>query len=375
MFELEESRTSDFFQLPIESNCGIPGIYLFRLNQYPGGNFVNLATEPKTIPGVGDLETTTVRADFSTVTAEPIDLSDLPEPFLLPFGPQHNDSFTRKMDDGCSDEQFLSRRFRFGSLTFDSLYVCTNGHISFGSGNSILWWSSSDTFITPFLADADIEENIFDYGCFDSSYPGWRENICNLYHRLDQYSSGFYNHYINSYVGDPNLEQAIEDWNAMSFRASELNVRRDDELTLLLMRRNTTKYVNLVNNIMKREVTSQSDLDILTDLIDDFEPNFEASFAYVVTFYKNSRYPGILDEVNSYQVVIVCDNFGGPWNRTQDHCFCLFDYFEITWDAVSSARAGFNTPGKILFTCVFLCAIRICRVTFNFPVSRSVDTF
>ena len=57
--------------------------------------------------------------------------TQLDEPFLLPFGPLHNDRFVDKRIDQCSIgyEVTDQNRFMFGRTEVHTLYTCNNAYI------------------------------------------------------------------------------------------------------------------------------------------------------------------------------------------------------------------------------------------------------
>ena len=340
--QLEEAGSSDMMHLANRSNCDIPGIYLFRISQWAGSYLALPITDPEPDPpqpvGSKDLP----------------DLSHLPEPFLLPFGPNSGDTFTKKVDSGCSSLQPISRSLVFGSNSYSWLYVCTNGYISFENEiDAMTYWFSSRTFIAAFLDDLDIRDNLLDYACFSSEYVDYREPICAYLETADFDPERVVNQDLeDTGIEDPELLLYVEMWFNEQFPLKDLNVNRDDYLTWLLMGKNTTKYVNLGNNIMKREITNQSDFDRINTLIATQDLVFKATFGYVVTYYKASRDYTPLAEFNSFQIILACDDFD-TFGNFEDNCFAIFDYFEIQ-SKDSYADAGFNAG------CEY-----ICRVTFN----------
>ena len=250
--------------------------------------------------------------------------------FVLPFGHTFGDTFTTKGDDTCSPEQDLGRTIRFGNQRYDSVYVCTNGYLSFGGMNTFFSPSSFDSpsypLLAAYLSDIQTNDNLLDYGCsvinyddpqFDSYlnvYYYTQETICGTF--LDNSYPVFYQNLNSDYIADDDLRSQVEAWRLTAFNSEDLNVQFDDNITLDLMGSNTE--VNLANNIFKRIVSSQSDLNFLTEITQRFTPAFVASFAYVATYYKVGAYHRRIDGFNSFQIIIVCNDAetgGGSWRR------------------------------------------------------------
>ena len=275
--------------------------------------------------------------------------------FVLPFGHSFGDTFLIKGDDTCSTEQDLGRSIRFGSHQYDSVHVCTNGYLSFGRENSnydpSFFDSPGSPVLAAYLSDVQTYDNLLDYGCsminYDTQqdyYPIVQEDICELF--LYNSNPVFYQWLNSDYIADDALRSQVEAWRSTAFNSQDLNVQFDDEITLDLMGSNTK--ANLANNIFKRKITSESDLNLLTELIQQVnqETRFVARIGYVATYYKVGAFQQRIDGFNSYQIIIVCNDAetGVP---EDDDCFSLLDYVEIGWSdntvsAATSARAGFN---------------------------------
>ena len=50
---------------------------------------------------------------------------------ILPFGNSHGDKLNPKLDDGCGEKLTLPHNFTFYSKSYDSIWVCNNGILSF----------------------------------------------------------------------------------------------------------------------------------------------------------------------------------------------------------------------------------------------------
>ena len=177
-----------------------------------------------------------------------------------------------------------------------------------------------------------------------------QEKICELF--LYNSNPVFYQWLNSDYIADDALRSQVEAWRSTAFNSQNLNVQFDDEITLDLMGSNTK--ANLANNIFKRKITSESDLNLLTELIQQVnqETRFVARIGYVATYYKVGAYQQRIDGFNSYQIIIVCNDAetGVP---EDDDCYSLLDYVEIGWSdntisAATSARAGFNDNSGLI---------------------------
>ena len=134
--------------------------------------------------------------------------------------------------------------------------------------------------------------------------------------------------------------EAIDDWNSFLSENPDniIDIYSDDELARAIFGSDTTKYVNLANNVFKRETNNESDLSILTSFLQPVNPGFEAKWAFVATWYKlPARARPRQFFFNSYQAIITCD-IRSVSNSEDDICFVIFDYFEIQW--TGSARCG-----------------------------------
>ena len=98
---------------------------------------------------------------------------------------------------------------------------------------------------------------------------------------------------------------------------------------------------SLANNIFWRKDSRRTTLDYINDVIskNSAHGSFYSSWAMVVTFYKVGYSSGRTDLLNTFQLVMACDDF--------NQCVCLFLYDVIQWTKYSnsvdhSALAGFS---------------------------------
>ena len=264
---------------------------------------------------------------------------DLEDPFLFPFGPDHNDTFNTKRLDYCSSEQNLSYSFSFGEKSYSSLFVCMNGYISFNSSFNSFRPHHFDIVTVPLIvalfSDVHTYDNFLDEMC--DAKTAFQEQICQLtLSNLADFTLNFN----NDLIIDETIRNKTIEWEQKLFDASIFDMYYDDYISRLVFGKSTTKYVNLANNIFKREM-SQSDKKIAQDLVRVKISNFTADWGYVATWYKVGPYPHRIDAFNSFQVAIAC----GVVNASK-RCFVLFDYFELqwgwnAWQGQTFARAGF----------------------------------
>ena len=77
---------------------------------------------------------------------------------VLPFGATHGDSLNPKIDDGCGEKLALPDKFSFYSKSYDSIWVCNNGILSFSGATSDYTpkaFPSNYPWICIFWADID----------------------------------------------------------------------------------------------------------------------------------------------------------------------------------------------------------------------------
>ena len=268
---------------------------------------------------------------------------NLEEPFYFPFGPDYNDTFNPKVPGACSSEQKFDYSFKFGPNFYSSLFVCNNGIIEFKTVNVT-------ATIAPFVADVDTRDQFFDRMCFypyqtyddkfDIFAPSWTpfyEAACLAANTSAMFSINFYT---NDYIVNEIVRNKTIDWEQRLFAGSTFHLNYDDYISRLVFGNETTKYVNLANNIFKRQL-SLSDKVLCEELIRKKVANFIAEWGYVATWYKVGTLWYRIDAFNSFQVIIICGSV-----ETVKRCFTLFDYFELQWNRWQSAdsfsAAGFD---------------------------------
>ena len=336
------------------SNYGSPGKWVFNLS------------------GLNQTESTDDEVSF--YDEKPFDKNE--EPFLLPFGPKHGDQFFRKTDyTACSHDHFSDSQLTVNSRLFDYYEFCTDGTLkllkypicySRDCGCGYYWYfrgyeSSSCEYpvLTIYnLQTINTEDNLIDYICSENylnrdDVEYWRrwdiDEFCPLVDnsgenrhpiRWEEYSS-----YEQTQLGITDEQrEAIEEWNGFLSKYPEnIGVTSDDELALAIFGSDTTKYVNLGNNVFKRETMEESDLSILTFFLRPVNPGFGATWAFVATWYKippETRRRRL--NYNSYQTIITCDVKSDSTSE-DDVCFVVFDYFEIQW---TGSEEGWNGPAQ-----------------------------
>ena len=151
---------------------------------------------------------------------------------------------------------------------------------------------------------------------------------------------------------------AIHEWNEfITQHTGNVDISTDDDLAKAIFGSDTTKYVNLANNVFKRVTKKESDLYIVNSIVSELYPGFSAAWAVVATWYK---LPGSMSgsfAYNSYQAVITCD-FKIESTNEDDICVVLFDYFEMQWTGAESAwqrviaQCGVKeNKGKLAISC------------------------
>ena len=212
-----------------------------------------------------------------------LNASNLPDPFILPFGQENGDTFSKV--GSCSLAVELERSFRLNNKTIDKVYVCWDGYMMFDSEHWVFpsggtlrnFQSVSQPLIAPFYADHGIERRFLDSRCeytleettFYASDMNWcREFFSDFFY--DRYFHDIYHYY--TWRLTSNNEDRLEISKIMQqndFDREKLKelVREDDEATLEFFGKETTRYPNLVNHAMRRQVTEGEDLEILNRLI------------------------------------------------------------------------------------------------------------
>ena len=325
--------------------------------------------------------------DSSQENNEQSGSTDSEEPFLLPFGPKHHDSLSFQFPlhdpyllDGCSLPQVLEIPLTIANIQFDWLFVCLKGVIELRSVNfegtwGELWntesgifqqWTANNNYnhrgneqynglnvfgltMNVFAVDpyeATVDDGFVDYLClfaqdasdyFDlnvqyladpSECPGtpptWREINWHQWVTMRGWT-------------DKETLEAVINWNLKDRHKDDVDFTSDDSLAEKIFGKNTTKFVNLANNIFVRESTNESDLAIVTNFIRTNAANsdFEATWVSVFTWYKvasrsSDNYwdqDDFLQWFNSFQLVLACDDTKETENGIR--CFAIYDYFEL----------------------------------------------
>ena len=301
---------------------------------------------------------------------------ELKDPFLLPYGPKNGDMFATK--EGCSLATDLDHSFKIGNKTVDKVYVCLDGVLKFSTTSELFrdnnWWWWRDDFsridyaiVAPFLSDHEIDHRFLDdrcsYSVEENSFYGYEgSDWCRAV-----YSENFNEH--NSWYRpwrDSPTEEHLEQIKQLHSRnltreQLEVMVHVDDETARLYFGNDTTKYVNLAENIMRRQVTEGEDLEILTKVIQQKEgaDDVIVDWALAITWYKIPfRCNG-----NDWSNTEAEDSFNWNSNRCfasfqlsvacgSEKCFSIFNYFEVNgspryWWWHSKVYCGlFNGQGK-----------------------------
>ena len=347
------------YKIPIQyeslsssSNYGSPGKWVFDLSD----------VKNKSNPD----------EDISAYNNRELNKND--EPFLLPFGPKHGDYILEKYSYTCCyREEFSSSQLTVNSQLFHQYEFCTDGALklkyptcySSDCGCGYYWYSwryESSSCEYPVLTIYNLqtintEDNLIDYMCSenylnrdDVEYWRWGiDEFCPLVDnrwenrhplRWDEY--WWYTEYEQNQLGITDEQrEAIEQWNDfLSDNPENIDVTSDDELARAIFGSETTKYVNLANNVFKRETMEESDLSVLTSFLRPVNPGFAATWAFVATWYKipPDTWPRRLN-YNSYQAIITCDVKTDSTSE-DDVCFVVFDYFEIQWTGSEQGRNG-----------------------------------
>ena len=325
-------------------------------------------------PGNGSEPITNFGASFEDKDKK----NNLEEPFLLPFGPKNNDSFSYQHRiyalysqfsyRTCSLPQILDTPLTLSGIQFDWLFVCLNGELELRSFRNSESWG--ETWVE------------------ESSYP-WYDYNNRQYEGLDSFALTVrtFNGYWRSYVNDNQVDylcafareassphdlyfqyldysfcpgiptwwdkwnwndavtmmgwtdtetlEAVIDWNTKGKHEWDVDFHSDDSLSEMIFGEESTKYINLANNIFRRESTDNSDLQIITKFIKSNPENedFQATWCAVATWYKvasvkNSwRQKHMLQWFNSFQLIVACDNTSEIENATR--CFAIYDYFQV----------------------------------------------
>ena len=170
----------------------------------------------------------------------------------------------------------------------------------------------------------------FDYSCLYSlefySAESYFNDVCSQILSRENPTSSF--PLLSTYgISDDQKLAAVVEWNEkiMKTPLHNLDITVDDEISRLLLGENSTKYVNLAGNVLKRETREESDLNVINSFISQGDRSFLAEFAYVVTWYKI----GTTDDAslfNTFQCIITCG---------AESCFIIYDFCELQWGEVS----------------------------------------
>ena len=345
--------------LTSSSNCGFPGRWILDVTDSANASVANLSK----ITHFDEVEVDNARSQ---------------QLFLLPFGPKHGDRFLRKSSSSqCTyvqleDQTFLSKTRP--NSQYNRIRVCSTGYII------ILDWCSSSSLSScqyPVLAIyptayTNTADNLVDYMCteayFDTSssnYDTWRRaynyEFCSFFDTSHVLSWDFFHQHKQLQYTNPNYQDytpftpshydfrtrhlyteaenhVIEAWNELiSTSSDELDIHSDDQLAQTLMGSETTKYVNLANNVFKRQTTDAADLSTINSLLQLNYPHFEASWALVATWYKLQQQYAPSKAHNSYQAIITCGIQSEVSSSKHRSCFIIFDYFEVQWTSMISS--------------------------------------
>ena len=283
---------------------------------------------------------------------------ELNDPFLLPYGPKNGDVFATRQ--GCSLGTDLEHSFKIGNKTVEKVYVCLDGVLKFSTPPELFqdydywywgWWWWDNEFdwihyaiVAPFLSNHGTDGRFLDdrcsYSVEENSFYGydgsdWCREVYS--ESFNDYSS-WYRPWDHSTI-EEHLHQIkqLHDRN-LTREQLEVIVHGDDETARLYFGNDTTKYVNLADNIMRRQVTEGEDLEILTKIIQLKEgaDDVIVDWALVVTWYKIRFHC----YGNDWSDTETEDSFNWDSNRCfasfqlsvacgSERCFSIFNYFEV----------------------------------------------
>ena len=282
----------------------------------------------------------------------------------LIFGANHV-KYLDKTEDGCIEvsAETVPGSYKVGPTNYDSIVVCENGYLfPHVSGDSIpTKWGDGNDFDSPsvnMIAVALINntrlDNWIDYACPDNIKGGFTsEKICAVFKEAsDNYAAptsvDLYT-FRPSYGANAVRADAIKDWIADGDNVISSYALYDDKRTF---GQTIIEYIfaqtpgeifarGAVNNVIARVMLSSEYSKVTAVVTDGFTPNWGT----VVSWYKVSQPPEIVDKQNTFQFVLSCQT--SPTSR----CITLFDYFELMYienDGIY-LRAGINGPtlGKI----------------------------
>ena len=310
---------------------------------------------------------------FCVVCGHAASIPDTDDPFLLPFGPKHRDAFASR--EGCSLAMDLDQSFKIGNSTVEKAYVCLNGVIKFNLPGELFvqtptYWEWNDfpdfqaidyPIVAPFLALHRLENRFLDYRCLysveENSFYGNQFWCMEIYEEYFHPAGTLYQYFSRDFrpdnvmAADETME-LFKELHERDLTKSDLAtiIHKDDEVALWFFGQNSTKYVNLADNIFSRQITSGEDLEILNKVITgtmENSENFVGQWSLVVTWYKiRVRHcdssTGVVigyyfyECSVSFQIIIVCSEEGDISGR----CFVIFNYFETTglswWQLVNA---------------------------------------
>ena len=262
----------------------------------------------------------------------------LEEPFDLEFGPDVGDKFQDKADGCTSDLMGLEGPLRYDNYTIVGVKACPNVYID-------LVDDAGDTHNIEIAdIDGDTEDTILDRMCMPSVDDD--DNICEWYLQYDSTSDAYeadFSDYVTGKHAIIFTYEKAHEWDYISFLRKNVDIYFDDQWTTVLGGADT-KYVNLVDNIFVRNISSQHDLDIINSRIGQ---DFSADYGAVMTFYKVKDYSFLLNYQISAQVVIACDQAQNTTNQTvhvtDNKCYMMTQYRDVNYmvEDGSSAEASF----------------------------------
>ena len=344
------------------SNFGSPGKWVYQLSS----------------------ESTDIVKSFSSVTTSDSNENTDNEPFMLPFGPKHGDTFSYQQrrnsmhwyggnsGTSCSFPQILDEPMAVFGTTFDWLFVCLNGQIELRSFDLTSQWLKDGSHTVEYETSVRIhvfetkeqvttaEDNLMDYLCVYAMNDG--DASLNFQYLADPCPAEKQKHEVwdwkrkvgpwdwqrqfldmNVWTDEETLEAVVE-WNKKQ-NVSPIDFTSDDEVSLNIFGTDT-KYVNLANNVFTRESTQPTDLSIINGVLnsDPMFSEFDGTWSFVATWYKtfshekysSSQAPAFL---HSFQMVITC---GTKPPGTNQICLAIFDY------------QGLSTQPSLLFPGVYL---------------------
>ena len=308
----------------------------------------------------------------------------------------------------CSMPQVLTNSFDLSGVQIDWLFVCQNGVVELRSFNFTDNWGGdwpdvesmqyligfdeqdysqnfdhqmNQQYFNAGLAFFGLRLNVFKTKRWDVINTGYEEKdiLCSMAQDESE-KSELYLQYLglnfcplNSIV-DKQLEiddlidmrgwndkeslQAVLELNLQRITNNDLSkdFRNDDELSMKFFKfpsGTDPEIVNLANNIFWRESTNLTDLQLVTEFINqnDGNQNFQTTWILVVTWYKVKSGTGyetmeiLKQSFNSFQLTLACGNSGASPDDLK--CFAIFDYLELSEEKETSyfPKPGVFTEG------------------------------